>query len=545
MALRSRRTVGYLALVVLTTALFTLLYNVGMAVWEGRPQPLYRSLEVVVQSFTTTGYGEDAGWQSPQMNLIVIVMQLAGIGLILTAVDVFAVPWLRDAVSPTAPQRVDDLADHVVVCEHTPRTEVFLDELEARGRDYVLVESDADVAADLHEAGSRVVHGDPEEIEDLRAAGVESATTVVADAGDDRNTSIVLAAHDVNPEVRAITIVEDATIAPYHRAAGADVVLSPRQLLGRSLAHRVPTPFGTDVDEGVELGEDVTLVELAIDEGSDLVGQTVGEAGLRERFGVDVIGTWRDGTFETPITATDELAADCHILVVGSPEAVESLEDATNDPVRRIDPSPVLIAGYGDSGRAAAETLRGTGVDLRILDIADGEGVEVVGDARDPDVLEAAGVADARALVITLADDAAAIMATVVARELNPDLHVVVRANEEADVQKLYRAGADFVQSLSVVSGRMLASTVFEDEEVLSYEQQIRVARFPVGALAGSTLAAERVPEETDCTLVGVVRDGETLTDLDPESFVFEPDDEVVVAGTDDAITAYEERYVP
>jgi len=545
MALRSRRTVAYLALVVLTTALFTLLYNVGMAVWEGRPQPLYRSLEVVVQSFTTTGYGEDAGWESPQMNLIVIVMQLAGIGLILTAVDVFAVPWLRDAVSPTAPRRVDDLAGHVVVCEYTPRTEVFVDELEARGRDYVLVESRADVAADLHEAGTRVVHGDPEMTEDLRAAGVETAATVVADAGDDHNASIVLAAQDVNPDVRAITIIEDATIAPYHRAAGADVVLSPRQLLGRSLAHRVPTPFGTDVDEGVELGEDVTLVELAIDEGSDLVGRTVGEARLRERFGVEVIGTWRDGTFETPIAATDELAADCHILVVGGPEAIESLEGATNAPVRRVDPSPVLIAGYGDSGRAAAEALRAEGLDLRILDAEDGQGVEVVGDARDPDVLKAAGVADARALVVTLADDAAAIMTTVVAREINPDIHVVVRANEEADVQKLYRAGADFVQSLSAVSGRMLASTVFEDEEVLSYEQQVRVARLPAGDLAGQTIERANVRSETGATVVAVARDGEMHVGFDPSTFEIAPDDDVIVAGSDEAVAAFERQFVP
>jgi len=544
MALRSRRTVTYLALVVLTTALFTLLYNVGMAVWEGRPQPLYRSLEVVVQSFTTTGYGEDAGWESPQMNLIVIVMQLAGIGLILTAVDVFAVPWLRDAVSPTAPRRVDDLAGHVVVCEYTPRTEVFLDELEARGRDYVLVESDADLAADLHEAGTRVVHGDPEMTEELRAAGVETATTVVADAGDDHNASIVLAAHDVNPDVRAITIIEDATIAPYHRAAGADVVLSPRQLLGRSLARRVPTPFGTDVDEGVELGEDVTLVELAIDEGSDLVGQTIAEAGLREQFGVEVIGTWRDGIFETPVTPSDKLAADCHILVVGTPEAVESLEGATHAPVRRVDPSPVLIAGYGDSGRAAAETLRAEGSELRILDTEEADGVDVVGDARDPDVLRAAGVADARALVVTLADDAAAIMTTVVARELNPDLHVVVRANEAADVQKLYRAGADFVQSLSAVSGRMLASTVFEDEEVLSYEQQVRVARLPAGDLAGQTIAGADVRSATGATVVAVARDGDVHVGFDPANFEVAPEDDVIVAGSDEAVAAFESQFV-
>jgi len=47
-----------------------------------------------------TGYGEDAPWQSPQMNLLVIVLQLVGIGFLLSAVDVFVVPWLQEALRP-------------------------------------------------------------------------------------------------------------------------------------------------------------------------------------------------------------------------------------------------------------------------------------------------------------------------------------------------------------------------------------------------------------------------------------------------------------
>jgi len=123
-------------------------------------------------------------------------------------------------------------------------------------------------------------------------------------------------------------------------------------------------------------------------------------------------------------------------------------------------------------------------------------------------------------------------------------VRVVVRANQEADVQKLYRAGADYVQSLATVSGRMLASTVFADQEVLTYEQQVRVARLPAGDLAGSTLAAERVRSDTGATVVAIVRDGERRTEFDPAETTIQADDEVIVAGTDDAITEFERRFV-
>ena len=555
MALRTRRTVYYLALVVATTLLFTLVYNVGMAVWEGRPQPLYRSLEVVIQSFTTTGYGEDAPWRTPQMNLLAITMQLTGIGLILTAVDVFAVPWLRDALAPSAPESADDLRNHVIICEHTPRTEAFVTELDARGRAYVLVEADEERAARLHEDGYRVVHGDPESTDTLRAAGIESARAVVADAADDINARIVLSARDARPDVRVITLVEDASLARYHRAAGADEVLSPRQLLGSSLARQVPTTVTTDVgggagstDEkgsGISLpnGNDFELVELTVAEHSDLHGKTFGEARLRERFGVNVIGAWFDGDFQTPVGMDERLAARTRLLVAGESAQVEALQEATASTVRRFGPQRIVIAGFGDSGHAAADALANSGAEVTVLDTEADADADVVGDARDPETLDAAGIADASALIVTVADDTTAIFVTLIARELNPDLYIIVRANEEVDVQKLYRAGGDYVQSLATVSGRMLASTVFEDEEVLAYDKQINVVRLPAGSLVGRTIVDERVRTETGCTVVAAGRDDETITDFDPEEFTFESGDEVIIAGTDEATTEFERTF--
>jgi len=554
MPLRTRRTVYYLVLVVATTLLFTLVYNVGMATWEGRPQPLYRSLEVVIQSFTTTGYGEDAPWRTPQMNLLAITMQLAGIGLILTAVDVFAVPWLREALTPSAPESARDLRNHVIICEHTPRTDAFITELDARERAYVLVEADETTAGDLHEAGYRVVHGDPESTDTLRSAGIRSARAVVADAADDTNASIALSARDARPDVRVITLVEDATLARYHRAAGADEVLSPRQLLGASLARQVPTTVTTDVatgvgvsDEGTKItlpgGDDFELVELTVAADSDLHGKTFGEARLREQFGVNVIGAWFDGDFETPVGMDETLMARTRLLVAGESTQIEALQEATASTVRRFGPQRIVVAGYGDSGRAAADTLADSRAELTVLDVEAADDVDVVGDARDPETLDAAGIGSASALIVTVSDDTTAIFVTLIARELNPDLYIVVRANEEVDVQKLYRAGGDYVQSLATVSGRMLASTVFEDEEVLAYDKQINVVRLPAGTLVGRTIVDERVRTETGCTVVAVVRAGETITDFDPEAFTFESGDEVIIAGTDEATTQFERTF--
>jgi K+/H+ antiporter YhaU regulatory subunit KhtT len=89
----------------------------------------------------------------------------------------------------------------------------------------------------------------------------------------------------------------------------------------------------------------------------------------------------------------------------------------------------------------------------------------------------------------------------------------------------------------------MLASTVFDDEELLAYDRQISVVRLPAGELAGSTVVDERVRSETGCTVVAVVRDGERLTDFEAATFTFAPEDEVIIVGTDEATTRFGRRF--
>jgi Trk K+ transport system NAD-binding subunit len=538
-----RRTVYYIALVGITTLAFTLVYNAGMAVWENRPQPLYRSLEVVIQSFTTTGYGEDAGWNTLQMNVLVILMQFTGIGLILAAVDVFAVPWLRDALSPTAPEAVSDPDDHVIVCGYTPRTDVLIDELDARDRAYVLLEPDADAASELHGEGYRVVHGDPESAAALENARIDSALAIVADAADDTNASIALSAVEATPDVRVVSLVEDATLARYHRLAGADTVLSPRQLLGESLAEEVPAVVTTTAAEGIEIGDDFELAGVSIEAGSEFAGRPIAEARLRERFGVNVIGVWSDGEFRAEIDPEAPLEAGTRLLVAGSASRLAEVREATAATVSAVSGQEIIIAGHGETGGAAYEALAGTYAELTVLDIEDTEHVDVVGDARDPDALRAAGIEDASVLVLTVQADTTAVFATLIARDLNADTHIVVRANEEDDVRKLYRAGADYVQSLATVSGRMLASRVLEDEDLLAYDTQVSVVRTSAPGLAGRTLADADVRSETGCSVVAIVRDGETITEFDPAATTPDPDDDVVVAGTDEDLSRFERRF--
>lgn len=544
MTRRLRRISYYVSLVVVTTVVFTVAYNVGMATWENRPQTVYHSLEIVFQTFTTTGYGEDAPWESPQMHVLVIGMQLAGLGLIFTGINVFAVPWLRNALTTAPPTAVRAITDHVIICKFTTRTDAFLTELESRDEEYVIIEPDREVATQLHKEERRVVHGAPESIDVLKNADIKTAKAVVADAADDTNASIVLSVRETNPDVHVVTLVEDEELAEYHRIAGADDVLSPRQLLGESLARQTPpVTVTTAIDENIKFGDDLQLVELSIEDGSELEHWTISEVQIRERFEATVIGMWIDGEFESSVDPETELDSGTILLVVGKPDQLDRLREWTTSTVRPVSARNVIIAGYGEAGAAARDALTETSSRVTILDIEERDGVDVRGDARDPEVLREAGVEDASTLILTVDDDTTAIFASLIARDLNTQVDIMVRANEQENVQKLSRAGADYVQSLATVSGQMIAATVFEDESILPYGQEIKIVTTSAGELAGQILEDVVVRAETGCTIVAVIRDGTLIIDFDSESFRLEEDDDVVVAGTSQNITQFEKQF--
>ncbi|MGB5837408.1 MAG: NAD-binding protein, partial [Albidovulum sp.] len=66
-----------------------------------------------------------------------------------------------------------------------------------------------------------------------------------------------------------------------------------------------------------------------------------------------------------------------------------------------------------------------------------------VGDPTRPELLRAAGLAEARVLVVCLDDRAAATSLVAYARRMRKDLHIVARARDREHVFELYRAGAN------------------------------------------------------------------------------------------------------
>ena len=125
-----------------------------------------------------------------------------------------------------------------------------------------------------------------------------------------------------------------------------------------------------------------------------------------------------------------------------------------------------ILCGYGRVGREVAEDLYSDGVPFVILDQEQGivekcisRGYRaILGEASSDTVLETAGVRRAKGLIATVDSDADNVFVTLSARKMNPELHIVARANSDESAGKLTMAGADRTLSPYSVGGRRLAS---------------------------------------------------------------------------------------
>jgi CPA2 family monovalent cation:H+ antiporter-2 len=147
----------------------------------------------------------------------------------------------------------------------------------------------------------------------------------------------------------------------------------------------------------------------------------------------------------------------------------------------------VVIVGCGRVGRHIAETLRQVGVPRLVIESDSGRtkrlnelGIAVLfGDAANSEILKHARLERARALVITVPDDTAALTIVTAARARAPDLRIISRASTWEGAKRLKEAGAIEVVRPELEGGieivrRTLLGLEFPVYDVQRYTEAVR-----------------------------------------------------------------------
>jgi monovalent cation:H+ antiporter-2, CPA2 family len=151
----------------------------------------------------------------------------------------------------------------------------------------------------------------------------------------------------------------------------------------------------------------------------------------------------------------------------------------------------VVICGYGRTGQRIAEFLDIEGVPFIALDVdpqriadARAQGVNVVfGNADRPEVLQAAGVARARAVVVSYPDAHSAERVLRIVRGTRPEIPVVVRTTDDKDVARLKAAGAtevipEVLESSLLIAAETLVQAGIPMKKAILHVRAARAQRY-------------------------------------------------------------------
>lgn len=201
-----------------------------------------------------------------------------------------------------------------------------------------------------------------------------------------------------------------------------------------------------------------------------------------------------------------------------------------------------IICGAGRVGSHLIRSLRAVDAVFLVLESDQRKcealmdmGIPVlVRDATLEESLVEAGVEHARGLASCLPDDADNVYVVLIARDLNPGIHIVARAAEEQAESKLIRAGANRVVAPTIIGGHRMAmaltkpavgdflDSVTANHLELGFEQ---LEVDPISALVGRKLSETVIRSELNIVIVSIRRgDGK---------IIFNPSGETRIEGGD------------
>lgn len=229
---------------------------------------------------------------------------------------------------------LEQLEDHFILCGYGRIGSIIAEELDRQRVPFIVIERQPDRSQQVLERGWLSVAADASQEEVLRRVGIHRARGLIAAVGTDaENVYTVLTARVVRPDLFIIARVESDDAEHKLKRAGADRVISPYQI---GAAHMVQTALRPAVVDFVQFATssvhlDLSMEQVHIEPGSPIVGRTIIEAGIRQKFGVIVIAIKRaDGVMEFNPAPEAVVRAGDEMVVLGQPQSVKALEETVS-----------------------------------------------------------------------------------------------------------------------------------------------------------------------------------------------------------------------
>lgn len=304
---------------------------------------LLDALYMTVITITTVGYNE-VHPLSTAGRVFTIGLILVGVGTFFYAATLFMTLLVGGELFERRRTRrlsrmLDDLHDHYIVCGFGRMGAIIARELARQGAAFVIIERDVDRMHQAIERGYLAVAADASNEDVLKRVRIDRARGLIAAVSTDaENVYAVLSARLMRPDLFIVGRAESEDARGKLRRAGADRVISPYHLGGLQLAQTALRPAVVDFVELATSSEnlDLNLEQVHIGDHSELNGRSLIEAGLRQRYGVVVVGIRRaDGRMDFNPEPDTAMRAGDDLVVLGRAASLRELEVAAGHDLTR------------------------------------------------------------------------------------------------------------------------------------------------------------------------------------------------------------------
>ena len=196
------------------------------------------------------------------------------------------------------------------------------EELLARGRDVIAIDKDPAMLRKLTNTDADIFVINDMSMESLMETGIQEADTVIIGIGKDIENSILATLNVIEMGVkRVIAKVISDDHAKILYKLGAEVVF-PEIEIGRRTALRLCENLAEDI---LPLSDEFSILQMKTPDALD--GKSVGEIGIRSKYGISLIATVNDGKASGNIGPDTVLSKDETIVLSGSNKSLDRFQE--------------------------------------------------------------------------------------------------------------------------------------------------------------------------------------------------------------------------
>lgn len=222
-----------------------------------------------------------------------------------------------------------------------------------------------------------------------------------------------------------------------------------------------------------------------------------------------------------------------------------------------------IVCGAGRVGSRVIEEITRHGHDFVVIEsneqaaerlLARGYFV-LMGDATDDDILKAAGIERARGLVCAVSSDPDNLYITLTVRDINKDIMIVSRANDESAIKRLHKAGANKVVSPAITGSNQMAQMLlrpavadFIELATMTEELELEMEQISISSdspFVNRALRDTGIRSDHDVIVIAIKRaNGEMIFNPSADTII-EESDALVAIGSHNSLEGLERRANP